>query len=168
MVSKRHANRIGPFFAGKAQPKLIGGQQSDTYEQEADRIAEQVTSTSEHVQTKTNEITPSEAPSSVSELLHSSGQPLDSSTREFFEPRFGHDFSKVRIHDDDKAAASANAINARAFTIGEHIVLGENQFSPQSSDGRNLLAHELAHTIQQGPVVQRKPAPERLSFPWLL
>jgi hypothetical protein len=113
-----------------------------------------------------------DAPSIVSEAIQTSGRPLDTSTREFFEPRFGHDFSNIRIHDDDKAASSANAVNAKAYTIGEHIVLGANQAAPQSDDGRKLLAHELAHTIQQGhsdevPVVQRKPAPERMSFPWL-
>ena len=168
------------------QSKLTVGQQSDPYEQEADRVAEQVTSMSEpqlelgcdsneHLQMKSageSGIAQTEAPPIVSEVLHSSGQPLDSSTREFFEPRFGRDFSNIRIHDDNKAASSANALSARAYTIGQHVVFGEDQFNPQDGDGRNLLAHELAHTLQQGHMdaglmVQREPAPERTSFPWL-
>lgn len=179
-------NQAVLHFLLPIQAKLTIGEQSDPYEQEADRIAEQVTSMSEpqgsvgpganeHLQMKSagaGGIVPAEAPSIVNDVLHSSGRPLDTSTRAFFEPRFGHDFSNVRIHDDGKAASSANAVSARAYTAGEHIVLGEDQLRLQNDDGRKLLAHELAHTIQQGhadevPVVQRKPAPERTSFPWL-
>jgi len=80
------------------------------------------------------------------------GQPLADSERAFFEPRFGRDFSAVRLHTDEKAAESALALNALAYTIGSDVVFGANQYSPTTSAGRNLLAHELAHVVQQrGP-----------------
>jgi hypothetical protein len=70
------------------------------------------------------------------------------------EPRFGHDFSRVRIHTDQAAAASARAAEAQAFTIGQEIVFGAGQYAPATPAGRELLAHELAHTIQQGPTAR--------------
>jgi hypothetical protein len=65
------------------------------------------------------------------------------------ETRFGHDFSRVRVHTDEQAAASARAVNAAAFTVGQDIVFGNGQFAPETEGGRGLLAHELAHVIQQ-------------------
>jgi len=79
----------------------------------------------------------------------SSGLPLDFSTRQFMESRFGHDFSKVRIHTGEMAARSANSVNANAYTIGEHIVFEQGQYQPHTSEGRRLLAHELTHVVQQ-------------------
>lgn len=92
---------------------------------------------------------PAVAPPSVQEVLGSPGQPLDAGTRAFFEPRFGHDFSKVRIHADEEAQQSAQAMNARAYTVGEDLVFGPGEYKPQMSAGRQLLAHELAHVVQQ-------------------
>lgn len=92
----------------------------------------------------------SEVPPIVHEVLRSAGQPLDAQTRAFMEPRFGHDFSKVRVHKDEKAAESAYSVNALAFTVGQDIVFGEGQFQTQTEVGQKLLAHELTHTIQQG------------------
>lgn len=80
-----------------------------------------------------------------------SGMPLDPQTRSFFENRFNRNFSRVRIHTGDDAAASASALNARAFTLGQDITFGSGQYSVNSLDGRRLLAHELVHTIQQDP-----------------
>lgn len=96
----------------------------------------------------------SEAPAAaasaiVSEVLSSPGQPLDERVRGFMEPRFGHDFSHVRIHADEKAAASASAVNAHAYTTGREIVFGAGRYAPETSAGRSLLAHELAHVLQQ-------------------
>lgn len=91
----------------------------------------------------------SEAPDIVNEVLRSPGQPLDSATRAFFEPRFGHDFSRVRVHADAKATASARAVDALAYTVGEHIAFESAQFNPNSHSGRKLLAHELTHVLQQ-------------------
>jgi len=88
-------------------------------------------------------------PPIVHEVLRSPGRPLDSATRAFFELRFGHDFSRVRVHTDAKAAQSARAVNARAYTVGREVVFGANQYVPRTPKGLHLLAHELAHTVQQ-------------------
>jgi len=90
-----------------------------------------------------------EVPSIVHEALRSPGRSLDKETREFMEPRFGHDFSGVRIHSDAAAAESARAVNALAYTVGKDIVFGNGQYRPSSIEGRMLMAHELVHTIQQ-------------------
>ena len=91
----------------------------------------------------------SSAPPIAHEVLRSSGQPLDAETRAFMEPRFGHDFGHVRVHQDSRAAQSAQAVGAFAYTVGRDIVFGHDQFAPHSLSGQRLLAHELAHTIQQ-------------------
>jgi hypothetical protein len=89
------------------------------------------------------------APRIIQDILSSRGQSLDSATRAFMEPRFGHDFSRVRVHTDARAAQSANALNARAYTVGTHIVFDHGQYIPATERGRFLLAHELAHVAQQ-------------------
>ena len=88
-------------------------------------------------------------PPVVNEVLDSPGQPLDDASRSFFEPRFGRDFSRVRVHTDAKAHESAKAVNAKAYTVGQDLVFKEGQFTPGSSSGKKLLAHELAHVAQQ-------------------
>jgi len=88
-------------------------------------------------------------PPIVHEVLGSPGQSVDAGTRAFMEPHFGHDFSQVRVHTDTKAAESARAVNALAYTVGRDIVFGEGQYMPGGSEGRGLLAHELTHVIQQ-------------------
>jgi len=90
-----------------------------------------------------------EIPPIVDEVLRSPGQPLDSETRAFFEPRFGHDFSHVRVHTDAKAAESAAAVNALAYTVGRDVVFGVGQYAPKTPLGKRLLAHELTHVLQQ-------------------
>lgn len=89
-------------------------------------------------------------PPVVHEALNWPGQPLDPTTRAFVEPRFGHDFSQVRVHTDAKAVESARSINALAYTVGQDIVFGAGQYQPRTRTGQKLLAHELSHTIQQG------------------
>ncbi|MCA1554112.1 MAG: DUF4157 domain-containing protein [Chloroflexi bacterium] len=93
--------------------------------------------------------TASAMPSSVNAVIQSSGRPLDASTRGFMESRFGHDFNRVRMHDDASAAQSARAVSARAYTVGEHLVFAARQYAPHSIAGRMLLAHELTHVVQQ-------------------
>ena len=88
-------------------------------------------------------------PPIVHEVLGTSGQPLDPETRAFMEPRFGHDFGAVRVHTDVKAAESARALSALAYTVGPHVMFGTAQYAPSSAAGRFLLAHELTHVIQQ-------------------
>lgn len=111
-----------------------------------------------------------EAPPIVHDVLRTPGRPLDPATRSFFEPRFQHDFSQVRVHDDSRAAESARAVQARAYTVGRHVVFNEGEFRPDSTEGRRTLAHELTHVVQQpaGSALQpslivgaQESAPER-------
>lgn len=92
----------------------------------------------------------SSIPSIVHDVLRSPGQPLDGGTRGFMEGRFGHDFSQVRVHTDARAAESARAVQASAYTVGNDVVFGAGRYQPYQSGGRHLLAHELAHVVQQG------------------
>jgi hypothetical protein len=85
------------------------------------------------------------------------GAPLGPQERSFFEPRFQHDFSHVRVHIGENAAAQANAFHAHAFTYGQHIVFNDGMFSPSTPQGRQLLAHELTHVVQQAPQTTHTP-----------
>lgn len=85
----------------------------------------------------------------VRNVLCSSGSPLPSTTLAWAESRFGHDFSKVRVHADSRAAASAELLHAQAYAVGDHLVFDQQLYSPESAKGRQLLAHELAHVLQQ-------------------
>lgn len=152
-----------PLWA-KSKPvqrqSLTVNQPNDPYEREADQVANQVMNTNSlTLQRKSSDNTGGQtAPSSVHSTISQSGQSLDNSTQQFMESRFNIDFSGVRIHTDSQANQSAADVNAAAYTVGNHIVFGGGHYQPQSSEGKRLLAHELAHTIQQGvskPSVQR-------------
>lgn len=161
------------------QKKLAISEPGDVYEQEADRVTDRVMRMSpSDVNTKQNGamtlplvqrrtsnggVGLSEAPAIVQDVLNSAGQPLDATTRAFFEPRFGHDFSHVRVHTNGEAQQSARAVNAHAYTVGQNIVFGQGRFITGNPFDQSLLAHELAHVAQQGqvntspmPVVLRK------------
>lgn len=161
------------------QPKLTINQPGDAYEQEADAMAERVMRMSDpaqplsspplhtiqrkcahceeedKLQRKETGDTSSTAPTSVHQTLSQSGQPLSAESRAFFEPRFGRDFSGVRIHTDGGAAKSARDINARAYTSGQNVVFGHGQYQPETERGKRLLAHELTHVVQQNHKIQR-------------
>jgi hypothetical protein len=165
---------FGPL---RLQAKLAIGAVNDPLEQEADRIANQlmrmpapelsIASAPAQISRKcaaceeedkkklqmkpagTPHATGPEAPPIVHEVLRSRGQPLDAATREFFEPRFGHDFSRVRIHTGSQAELSARAVNSSAYTIGSNIVFAAQRYAPSTYDGARLLAHELTHVLQQ-------------------
>ncbi|TVP48078.1 MAG: DUF4157 domain-containing protein [Gemmatimonadales bacterium] len=103
----------------------------------------------------------------VSKALLDAGRPLDRSTRAFMEARFGRDFGGVRVHTGPRAASSARALDALAYTLGERIVFARGEYAPHASSGRRLLAHELGHVLQQtgpGPtgVPQSTPVPSGL------
>jgi uncharacterized protein DUF4157 len=100
-------------------------------------------------------------PPIVYEVLRSPGQPLDAATRAYFEPRFGRDFSRVRVHTNERARASASAVGAAAYAYGNNVVFARNQFST-SEAGRSVLAHELAHVSQAGGVAPSS-GPEQVS-----
>jgi len=161
------------------QPKLKINQPGDEYEQEADRVADMVMrmpdptvqrkcscgggncskckgghADCEHelLQMKrvdANSLGPEEAPALVHETLRQSGQPLDPAVRSYMEGRFGHDFANVRVHVGEGASASAEAMDAQAYTVGQHVVFGAGQHSPGTANGRELVAHELTHVVQQ-------------------
>ncbi len=106
------------------------------------------------------------APSVVSDVLSSgNGRPMDGGTRDFMESRFGQDFGQVRIHTDAQAAASASAINARAYTSGNNVVFGNGEYRPETDSGRRLLAHELVHVGQQGGGVYRDTLINAIKIP---
>jgi len=172
---------------GAPQTRLTVNTPGDAYEQEADRVATQVLRMSdeevlaaragEGIQRLTSEeeeeellqakeesgATPQVTPETQAAIdaMRGGGAPLDPTTRAFMEPRFGHDFSQVRVHTDTRAATVARSLDALAFTVGNDIAFAPGQYRPGSDDGRALLAHELTHTLQQrGGVawVQRQEA----------
>lgn len=191
----------GLLKSGVIQAKLTIGQPGDIYEQEADRVAEQVirmpdpSTTGRKGVSKYNQVpriqrmctecdeelqrqpveeeeeevlqtkgvsgeTPEVTPSVETQInsISGGGQPLPESVRAFFEPRFGQNFSPVRVHADTQASESAQSVNALAYTVGQDIVFGAGQYEPDTVAGKRLIAHELAHTIQQsssGHRVQR-------------
>lgn len=157
------------------QPKLTVSRTGDKYEQEADRLAEEIVRMPETKAQKSKLSRPTQstvqrrdcgwsadhvqAPSIVSDALHTPGRPLDREMRAFMEPRFGYDFSSIQIHTGARAEDAARSLHARAFTLGRNVVFGAGEYDPQSERGRNLLAHELTHTLQQdgGSELRRKP-----------
>jgi len=109
----------------------------------------------------------SEPPSGV---VPAGGRELDAATRAFMEPRFGVDFSRVRVHDGPAGTQSAGEVSARAYTVGHHLVFGAGEYAPATHEGRRLIAHELAHVVQQagaggGPVLQRDVKKEETKDP---
>ncbi len=161
---------IRPVEAGRFQPKLAGNELKDEPEQEADRALTQVMSMpapqppqacgcggacpkcsprAPAQQVGAADLNQSAVPPIVHHALRSPGEGLDPATRDFMEPRFGHDFGRVRVHADEKAAASAHAVNALAYTVGRDVVLGAGWYAPGTISGKQLLAHELTHVVQQ-------------------
>ena len=161
--SRVSVHSTGP---GMIQTKLKINEPGDPYEQEADWLAEQVMRMEEpevqrqpdeeegeeilqpkELPDRSNEVTP--ALSSSIQSLRGGGQPLSENDRAFFEPRFGRNFSHVRVHPVAKAVESAKAVNALAYTVERHIVFGAGQYASGTREGRHLLAHELMHVTQQ-------------------
>ena len=162
---------VHPPAEGGIQTKLAIKKSEDRHEQEADSISEQVMRIScasgggctkcrteqpgrghERLHAKraaSGDCEQTTVPPIVHEVLCSPGQPLDLATRVLMEPRFGHAFAKVRVHTHNRAAESAEAVNALAYTVGDNIALGAGQYGPGSSRRQQLLAHELTHVVQQ-------------------
>jgi hypothetical protein len=161
-----------PAASAGLQTDLKLGMPGDVHEQEADRVAGQVMRTPEpsmqskaaaelsghamtpavRVQTKSThagDTGGAAARASVHDVLRSTGQPLDAATRAFMEPRFGQDFGGVRVHADARAAESARSVRARAYTVGQHVAFRTDSYRPGTPAGQHLLAHELAHVVQQ-------------------
>lgn len=154
------------------RPKLLANIPGDEFEQEADRIADQVSLAPTTqvpvralVQRQSNSNDGVQVSGAAESQIQSSthgGQPLPASARKFFEPRLGFDFSRVRIHSDAQAANLAQPLHARAFTLGQNIWFGEGQYAPTTAAGNRLLAHELTHVAQQQTTPSHSAAPARL------
>ncbi|MFF1696521.1 DUF4157 domain-containing protein [Streptomyces sp. NPDC058257] len=138
--------------SGAAQPKLTVGPADDAYEREADRIAERITGppgAQGGTPLVRRRVSPDAGAPGDTVAPTTGGQPLSVATRAFMEPRFGHDFGRVRVHTDAGAAASARAVHADAYTLGHHLVFAAGRYAPETSQGQRLLAHELTHVVQQ-------------------
>jgi hypothetical protein len=155
----------------RLQPKLAVSAPEEKLEREADRISTEIGEAPAGPATRLSlaslsvarlaaEGTTSPAPSSVAKALAAPARPLDRAARAFFEPRFGMDLSHIRVHTGNEASRSAHDVNALAYTVGNHIVFREGQYSHSSAAGHNLLAHELVHTLQQSgaPALMRRYA----------
>lgn len=155
------------------QPKLKISSPNDASEKEADRVAGEVMRAPDGPgetglqrfrrsaalnQSRTSSASGESANADLSSLVaqgtSSGGHPLDESTRAFMEQQFAHDFSEVRAHTDSAAAESAQALSAHAYTIGNNIVFGADKYRPQTGPGKRLVAHELAHVVQQQAGIQ--------------
>jgi len=181
--------RIGTHFRAQPfQAKLAVGRVDDPLEREADRVAAAVAAgrpvgaitvaPSFGVQRECAECEEEKnkalrrkcashvaegaahAPASVDRVVAGPGKPLEPALRQDMEGHFHHDFGRVRVHTDAEAADSARQVNARAYAVGPHVVFAADEFSPATVEGRQLLAHELTHVVQQGggaATVQRQP-----------
>jgi hypothetical protein len=142
------------------------GPTDDSYELDAERAADAIAPAPTMQRAVA---TPSQlpvAPASVHAALGALGVPLETSVRGDMEEHFGNSFGSVRVHAEGAAAQSAHDVDALAYTVGSHVVFAPGEYSPDSAAGRRLLAHELAHVLQQtagttGPVLARKPAPPK-------
>lgn len=190
----RTSKNIIPFI----QPKLTINQPNDVYEQQADAMADKVMRMEqpgvqlkplaisavqrkcEHCEEEekkmqrkefgNEEVVAEDSLESYVGSLSGGGQPLPNEVRSFYEPRFGYDFSNVKIHTDTVAAKSAQSINALAYTSGSNIVFNNGQYSPNTGNGKKLLGHELTHVVQQGvgvskTAIQKQVDPEIASLP---
>jgi Domain of unknown function (DUF4157) len=158
---------------GAIQTELAINQPGDAYEHEAERIADQVMATAAHplggnapprIQRYTGQSSEQMevVPASVGQALASPGSPLESTLRQDVERRFGHDFTRVRVHTGPAAEQSARDVNASAYAAGCHIAFARGRFTPETTEGRRLLAHELTHVLQQSAagdswVIRRAP-----------
>ena len=152
----------GSRLQARHSAALSLGPAHDSFEREADRAADRVVAGQRpslaagswpQVQRDTEDAVEGSGSESVPQAVHdtlqTAGRPLDAATRGAVERRFGQDFSRVRIHDDAQAAASAASVQAHAYTVGSHIVFGAGRHAPTTGPGSHLLAHELAHVVQQ-------------------
>jgi Domain of unknown function (DUF4157)/HNH/ENDO VII superfamily nuclease with conserved GHE residues len=153
----------------RIQAKLTQGRPGDLYEEEADRVADQVmdrpaqadgASSVPRIQRFTEHSgAQEEAPADIDQALAGPSSPLEPTLRKDMERRFDQDFSQVRTHVHSEAGRSAQRMNAQAYTVGHHVVFAPGRFSPGTREGRRLLAHELTHVVQQraAPVLQQAP-----------
>ncbi len=146
------------------QATIAVGQSNDGLEQQADRVAEQVSASPAKNPIPAIAASKQGAagmPQAAPSILQSSGKPLDAATRSMIEPRLGRNLSAVRVHTDRQAAQSAQAMRAEAYTAGNHIAFNHGKYAPDTAGGKQLLAHELTHVVQQGSATGSAPAIQR-------
>jgi hypothetical protein len=133
------------------QTSLKVGQPGDGYEQEAERVSREAmrAPSTDSGQQDAGAAAASSSPHNPSPLP-AAGAPLDTGTRSFMEERLGHDFGSVRVHADGPGAEAADQLSARAFTVGAHVAFAAGRYAPGTAEGKELLAHELTHVVQQG------------------
>jgi hypothetical protein len=156
-----------------------GGASNDPLEREADRAADQAlaapapfsgNAAAPRIQCDAVRGTADALPASVERALAGPGSPLKPALRYDMEQRFGHDFSQVQVHSGTAAERSAHDVNAHAYTVGRDIVFAAGRFAPETHQGRRLIAHELAHVVQQSAAngMRREHGTSTLSFPTLI
>ena len=150
-----------PPRRGAIQTKLVINEPGNAYEQKAERLSSEVMRMHDPQQSaqglvrlqaggiESGDLRRTEVSPTVDQALAAPGHPLDSATRAFMERRFGYEFSRVRVHSSVPAEQSAREVNAKAYTVGRDIVFGAGHFAPTTDTGRRLIAHELAHVVQQ-------------------
>jgi hypothetical protein len=157
---------------GALQRRTSSSDPNDPCEREADRVAADAFRSpgrNGHRVTAIRSLPDSQAdplPTSVEAAVRRTGRPLDAAVRADMEQRFAYDFSRVRVHTDALATESALDVGAQAYTVGQHVVFGGGRYAPATGEGRQLIAHELTHVVQQsggtsGRAVQRKPEPAK-------
>jgi len=165
LVLRRDCACGGSDFEGRGggarvPAQLSVGAPDDAFEREADRVADQIAAAPARavsadpparVQRAIGAPTGDAmtAPASVDHALATAGEPLEPVLRQDMEQRFGHDFSRVRVHFDAVADRSARDVNANAYAVGHHIAFAAGRYAPATRDGRRLIAHELTHVVQQ-------------------
>jgi outer membrane protein OmpA-like peptidoglycan-associated protein len=167
------------YRRGELQARLDVSQSGDPAEREAERVANEVVDSGEPTTDTESSVdirrsASGEGQTSVDgrteariDALRGGGSPLSRSVRSYFEPRFGRDFSDVRVHTGSEADAVARSIEAEAFTVGRDVAFASGNYRPETTAGRELLGHELTHVVQQraAPSVQRRTSNETNSRP---
>ena len=165
MIGNRAVNEL--LEPGAKQPSLRVSKPGEPEELEADRLSREVTSTTQaesggRADGSEIDVASGNAAFDPATSL-GAGEPMDSAIRSDMETRLGHDLSDVRIHTDSRAAESARAVNARAYTVGKDVVFAAGGYAPEKKEGKRLLAHELTHVIQQGASRPTSPAAKNLA-----
>ena len=148
-----------PAPASPIKEEKLQRQPADKLQKKDDEKIQKAPAATEKFQRKAGDSAPAVGANVQSAIQNQTagGQPLSADVRSYMEPRFGADFSNVRIHNDPEAAGLSNQLSARAFTYQNHVFFSRDQYQPGTSEGKQLLAHELTHTIQQGHSIQRSP-----------
>ncbi len=175
-VQAKLADGVQPNLSRQAEVAREGEEEEEVATKRLDTVSREVTvareGAEEEEEVATKRVSRSESADVenggdvshiVKQGLSGGGQPLDSASRAFFEPRLGHDLSNIRVHTGTEASASAEQVNARAYAVGGDIAFKSGEYNPGTSAGRHLIAHELTHTVQQGATTPLAPSRKAVS-----